>query len=100
MSTTTMSTAGRLAGRPARTRGIDAHPRRTPRGAVRAGVVSCTVDRRPVARVSGWMRLKVAALGAIAIVGGIVGVTGYVAALSPDPGVGAQPDAAAWAHVE
>lgn len=80
-------------------RGVAAHPRRRVRGVVRGGVTSCRVER-PAGSLSAWGRVKVAAITVLAVVGGIVGVTGYIDAISPEPAVGQGVAEGAWAHVE
>lgn len=66
---------------------ITAHPARRAGGVSRGNSSSCIVERRAVTRdgnpvVHPWVRCKALALAVIAVVGGVVGVTGYVAAVS------------------
>lgn len=102
MSTTAMSapTVVRHRSR-SHSRGVAAHPPRQIRGMVRGSVAACSVRRAaPAPRVSPLLRLKVFALGLLAVVGGVVGVTGYVQAISPDPAVDYVSGDPGWAHVE
>lgn len=46
------------------------------------------------------MRMKVLAIGVIAVAGGVVGVAGYVSAVVDVHATPDASDAAAWAHVE
>lgn len=96
----TTRTPRRTEGRPFG-RAVAAHPPRTARGMARGRVDSCVVRREPVIRRAVTLqRVKVAVLSAIAVAGAVVGVTGYAAALGPDPVVDAVQGDAAWAHVE
>lgn len=93
MSTIAVSKQGRIRA----TRGVVAHPRRGVRGAVRGGVSSCVVERPRVARAA-LLHLKVAAISVIAVVGAVVGVTGYVDAVTSDSASGQPISAAASGH--
>lgn len=81
------------------TRGVRAHPRRQVRGVVRGGVAACEVARPRVA-LDAWGRVKIAAISLLAVVGGVVGVSGYIAAISPEPAIEQQAAEGVWAHVE
>lgn len=93
-------------------RTVQAHPqRRVAAGAVR-GATGCRVEvparRRPQVRTgaatSPLLRLKLVAIALVAAIGGVTGISGYVAAVTEDahegPAAGVAAGDAAWAHVE
>lgn len=82
-----------------RSSGVVAHPPRRTSVASRGRVTACNVER-PAVAVGAWVRLKVAVVSVVAIVGAVVGVAGYVEAVRGEPAVDIVSAEGAWAHVE
>lgn len=85
-----------------------AHPRRVVRGAVSGKARACDVPRPvvgggpsgAVVADARWLRLKVVGITVLALVGGVVGVSGYVSAVLDEGPADPVAEAAAWSHVE
>lgn len=74
----------------------EAHPARRPQPGRTASVASCAAVRP--ARVSPLLALKVAAVGALTVLGTVVSVQNLALA-EPDPALGYVAGDPAWAHV-
>lgn len=82
-----------------------AHPKRLPNRRVQRGAAACSAVRgapRPaIGARAGWgVRLKVLAIGVVAVIGGSVGTVGYISAVCDVPTEAPVAGDAAWAHVE
>lgn len=83
---------------------MQAHPARRVQGHSAGRARGCAVVRpASPSRQEGsgvWLRVKVAAVTVVAIVGAAVGVSGYVSAVADPVADGPVAGDAAWSHVE